>query len=66
MAQITHAYMSIQKEKQIENSIALASQNKDTIEYLAMMSDIEIPTSDSESTIGGTVDNGTEDSQQEL
>lgn len=62
MAKISRSNLSIRTEKKIMNSIALASYNKDTIEYIAMMSDIEIPTSDAESVSGGITD----ESQQEL
>lgn len=58
MAKITRSNISIQKEKELEALAAQTSFNKDSIEFLAMMSDIEIPTTDDESIEGG--DYGTE------
>lgn len=42
---------SPQDQAMIDNSIAMAQRNADIIEYIAMMSDIEIPSDEMEENI---------------
>lgn len=45
---ITKLIMSLRDKALLENSVADAEKNKANIDYIAMMSDIEIPTEEEE------------------
>lgn len=50
MATVIRRGVSPQDQARQDNAIAMAQRNADIIEYLAMMTDVDIPTDETEAT----------------